>query len=584
MQAQSPLRFTPDIETIKKYELIYAVPANPVVFTGSSSVRRWNALERTFAGYNVLNRGVGGALINDITYHLQDLVFRYNPRQLVIYAGENDLGDKTANADSIFNRTVRLITTVRAKLPTIPVVYISIKPSPVREKVLKTAIQANKLIKNYLQSQTNIRFVDVFTPMLTSDGKLRPELFLPDMLHMNAKGYKIWTKIIEPYLMKPAKIIVPNTSLWDGQKLALAKKKIHKQEYKPAYNNLLKTAQQAYSMQYRTVMDKKKAPASGNKHDYMSLAIYFWPNPDTPDGLPYINKDGQRNPELKEYDAEPKTTMISGVTTLALAGYFSDSIKYSQRAVEILDAWFLNPATRMNPNLDYAQHVPGSSTGRCYGIIDTYNFVSLTDAITLLYASGAMSTAQFESLQQWFGDFTLWLRNSKNGQEEAQTRNNHVVAYDVQLTACALFSGKVDIALDCMKQFANRRIDVQLQPDGSQPEELSRTLAFHYSWYNLTHMIDMAAIAHKYKTDLINYKSADGRCILKALDFLLAYVGKQSEWKWKQIHDWDIVETQLTQELRKISSITGDKNYERRRKQLNRTEPTDITNLIFNLE
>jgi hypothetical protein len=315
----------------------------------------------------------------------------------------------------------------------------------------------------------------------------------------------------------------------------------------------------------------------------MSLAIYFWPNPDTKDGLPYINKDGQRNPELKQYDAEPKTAMISGVTALSLAGYFSGEKKYSHRAAELLDMWFLNPATRMNPNLDFAQHVPGRSTGRGYGIIDTYNFVSLTDAITVLNASGELSKSQYDGLKKWFSDFTTWLLESKNGRDEAVAKNNHGTAYEVQLSACALFAGRPEVAREQIRNFAQKRIFVQIMPDGSQPEELTRTLAFHYSWYNITHMIDMAAIAKHQGVDLLQTVSPDGRSIVKGLDFLTSYVGKQSEWKWQQIHDWHIVEVQLGEELRKLSSISGDMQYENLRLKLGKNSSDDILWLLFSL-
>ena len=374
-----------------------------------------------------------------------------------------------------------------------------------------------------------------------------------------------------------------STNLWDSSKLAKVKESVHSSQYQPAYDALIKKAESALVTHYATVMDKAKTPASGNKHDYMSLAIYFWPNPDTKDGLPYINKDGQRNPELKQYDAEPKTAMIDGVVSMTLAGYFSGDKKYSRRAAELLDTWFLNPATRMNPNLDFAQHVPGRSTGRGYGIIDTYNFVSLTDAITVLNASGELSEAQYGGLKKWFSDFTTWLLESKNGRDEAVAKNNHGTAYEVQLSACALFAGRPEIALEKIRNFAKQRIFVQIMPDGSQPEELTRTLAFHYSWYNITHMIDMAAIAKHQGVDLLKEVSSDGRSIIKGLDFLTSYVGKKPEWKWQQIHDWDVVEVQLGEELRKLSSISGNLQYETLRVKLGKNSPDDICWLLYSL-
>ena len=172
---------------------------------------------------------------------------------------------------------------------------------------------------------------------------------------------------------------------------------------------------------------------------------------------------------------------------------------------------------------------------------------------------------------------------SKNGRDEAVAKNNHGTAYEVQLSACALFAGRPEIALEKIHNFAQQRIFVQIMPDGSQPEELTRTLAFHYSWYNITHMIDMAAIAKHQGVDLLKEVSSDGRSIVKGLDFLTAYVGKQSGWKWQQIHDWNIVEVQIGEELRKLSSISGNPQYEALRVKLGKNSPDDICWLLYSL-
>ncbi|MDP4207372.1 MAG: GDSL-type esterase/lipase family protein [Bacteroidota bacterium] len=202
LSAQDKPHFWDDVQTIKKYDKIYNPPTNPIVFIGSSSIRKWDNLERTFADYVVMNRGIGGAVVNDITYYINDILFPYNPRQIVIYVGENELPDPTATPDSIFNRTKRLLKVIRAKLPEVPIAYISIKPSPVREKFVNKAAEANKLIKNYLASEKNIVYIDIFGSMLTTEGKTRPELFVEDMLHMNLQGYEIWTKAVKPRLLK----------------------------------------------------------------------------------------------------------------------------------------------------------------------------------------------------------------------------------------------------------------------------------------------------------------------------------------------------------------------------------------------
>jgi lysophospholipase L1-like esterase len=199
--AQTQPNFWNDVQTIKNYDKMFQQPPHPILFVGSSSIRKWEHLQQAFGAYNVINRGIGGAVINDITFYLKDLVFAYDPRQVVIYVGENDVIAKDETADTILNRTIKLYQGIRATLPDVPIVYIALKPSPSRDKFMTKAVEANRLIREYLSHQNNTVFVDIFSPML-KDGKSRPELFVGDMLHMNQQGYDIWEKAIKPYLKK----------------------------------------------------------------------------------------------------------------------------------------------------------------------------------------------------------------------------------------------------------------------------------------------------------------------------------------------------------------------------------------------
>jgi len=202
ISAQDKPKFWDDVQAIKKYDQMYMPPANPILFIGSSSIRKWDDLERTFADYVVMNRGIGGAITNDIIYYANDIVFPYHPRQIVIYVGENDAPDEKTTADSILNRTKHLMTVLRTQLPDVPIVYLAMKPSPSRVKYQNKVKTANDLIRAYLKTEKNTTFIDIYTLMLTPDGKLRPELFVEDMLHMNKDGYQIWRDAVEPYLLK----------------------------------------------------------------------------------------------------------------------------------------------------------------------------------------------------------------------------------------------------------------------------------------------------------------------------------------------------------------------------------------------
>ncbi len=157
---------------------------------------------QNIAKFNTLNRGIGGAVVDDITYYLNDLVFPYNPRQIVLYVGENDLPDESESAQDILNKTIALWKGIRAKLPEVPIVYINFKPSPSRDKYALKAVEANKLIKDFILQEKGADYVDVYSLMLDKQGKSMPELFVEDMLHMNRSGYRIWEKAVKHHLLK----------------------------------------------------------------------------------------------------------------------------------------------------------------------------------------------------------------------------------------------------------------------------------------------------------------------------------------------------------------------------------------------
>lgn len=195
--------FWDDVQTIKKYDNMFSAPQYPIVFTGSSSIRKWDNVQYTFAKYSALNRGIGGAVTNDIIRYLNDLVFKYQPKQIIIYVGENDLvvANAIVNVDSVYNRTMVLYQAIRAKMPEVPIVYIGMKPSPSREKIMPMELEFNARIKSFLAADKNAAFVDVY-PLMLDNGKLRPELYVGDKLHMTKLGYAIWEKAVKPYLVK----------------------------------------------------------------------------------------------------------------------------------------------------------------------------------------------------------------------------------------------------------------------------------------------------------------------------------------------------------------------------------------------
>lgn len=285
-----------------------------------------------------------------------------------------------------------------------------------------------------------------------------------------------------------------------------------------------------------SVMDKPVTPPSGDKHDYMSRATYFWPDPSKPDGLPYIRHDGLTNPENRKItDHEEFGRMCTAARALALAWYFTGNAKYANRAALLLRTWFLDPATRMNPNLEFAQAIPGVNTGRGTGLIDTRPLVDAIDAAGLLAGSPAWSVADDKGLHGWFAQYLQWMRTSKNGQAEDAAKNNHGNWYDEQITDMALFLGDRTLAVDILERVKTRRIAVQIEPDGREPLELARTKAWGYSTMSLDALCRLATLGDRVGVDLWNFKTADGRSIRAAIDFLVPYAAGAKKWDYQEI-------------------------------------------------
>ena len=285
-----------------------------------------------------------------------------------------------------------------------------------------------------------------------------------------------------------------------------------------------------------SVMQKGVTPPSGDKHDYMSQAPYFWADPSKPNGLPYIRRDGERNPELKKIsDHDNLGRLGEDSRNLALAYYLTGNTVYADRAALLLRTWFLDAATKMNPNLEFGQGIPGINTGRGIGLIETRSLMPAMDAVGLLAGSKAWSASDQEGMKIWLGQFLNWMRTSDKGKAEDAAKNNHGTWYDLQVTDYALFLGDRQLAVDTLNRVKTRRIAVQVEPDGRQPLELVRTNAFSYSIGNLDGLMQLAWLGQQAGVDLWNYRTPDGRCIRAAVDFLLPYAEGKTPWSYQQI-------------------------------------------------
>ncbi len=311
-------------------------------------------------------------------------------------------------------------------------------------------------------------------------------------------------------------------------------------EYAGALARLRADAERALALPTVAVTDKKRLlPPGGDAHDYYSLSPYWWPDPAKPDGLPYIRRDGEVNPESKQDLDQPRVAELGArVQALALAYALTGEDRYAAGAARQLRAWFLDPATRMSPHLRYAQLVRGNPAERGSGIIDTRWFIEVVDGAALVAGSNSWPPAAADSLRAWMKAYLDWLRASPNGQHEAQARNNHGSWYAAQTAALALFVGDTAY-VKRTAEAARARIGWQIRPDGSQPIELERTRSLHYSGFNAEALSRLAELGRQVGVDLWDYSAPEGGSLRATLDHLADYAGREKSWPGQQIDQED---------------------------------------------
>ncbi len=350
----------------------------------------------------------------------------------------------------------------------------------------------------------------------------------------------------------------------------------------PVLQRLLDDAAKVITQKPRSVLDKKQGLAGIDPHAYVSYAPYFWPNPDKPDGLPFIRKDGKRNAAQVALGDENNAGAIKrAACNLILADYFKSNPEYVKHAALLLRTWFLDPKTRMLPHLDNGQAIPGGVLGRKEGAIEWRDLTTVLLCLELLDKSPVWSVDDQKAMRVWLSDYYTWLTTSKIGVAEKKAGNNHGCWWDVQATALALYLGKTDDARAIAEEFKTKRIVEQLQPDGTLPRELARADSWGYSTFNLTAMCAMADYAKRVGVDLWGYKTTDGRSLRGALEYLIPFADGSKPWPHENDPTHKVDGSKLVLPLLRASQAFGEPSYTERAKTLGKVSWDTLRERLF---
>jgi hypothetical protein len=367
--------------------------------------------------------------------------------------------------------------------------------------------------------------------------------------------------LISFFICTVASAQTPNVLLMDTNRLVTLKKKIQQQDAPTLQlvTALRKQADELLDMKLISVTDKAFTPASGDKHDYMSQAPYFWYDSSKPNGLPYMRKDGVHNPEINKItDHHNLSELDNACRTLSLAWYLTGEATYAAKARMLLHYWFLFDGSKMNPNLNFAQAIPGITNGRGIGIIETIALTGIADAIGLLQSYKPFAETDSKLILQWYTAYLNWMLSSKNGNEEHAAKNNHGTWFYAQVIDFALFTGNTAKAKELVEE-SKKRLDAQIDATGKMQLELDRTNGLGYSTFNLQAWFRVATLAQHAGIDLWKYVNPQGASIRTALDWLLPYALGQKTWTYQQIGAYN--KNSIYQLLLQAAAVYKDTRY-----------------------
>lgn len=328
--------------------------------------------------------------------------------------------------------------------------------------------------------------------------------------------------------------------------------------YKSAYQTLIIEADKDLNFKANPVTNKSIMPPSGDKHDYLSIAPYWWPNPDSPDGMPWSSKDGQVNPQTRGDDTDQVrlSQMFGALENLGFAYYFSNDAKYANKAKELIKIWFIDSDTKVNPNVNYGQGVPGSVVGRSAGIIEWTGISNLVTTMQILNKTGIVDSNYKSQVDTWLTAYLKWLQESDLGKNDDNGTQNHANWYDYQVVGLLMYLDRDVEAKAHVEKAKQKRISIQIEPDGSQPKELARTKSVYYSEMNLRAMSLVADMGTRLGSDLWAFETTDGRSLKKAYGYLRPFAEGKQIWTYQQITTGG-AEKAIEDRLKPLFSIGG---------------------------
>ena len=306
------------------------------------------------------------------------------------------------------------------------------------------------------------------------------------------------------------------------------------------HDRILRLAHDALALEPISITQFRAKLSDGGPNDFYSNGDYWWPDPAKTNGLPYIRRDGETNPGNFVAHRHCVMQLRDAVAALGAAYKITGDDHYAAKAAELLRVFFLDPATRINPNLQFAQAIPGVSPGRGTGIIDTLHLIEVPRAIEAMQGSPALPAEVVAGLKQWFRDYINWMTTSQNGHDEAAAGNNHAVAFWLQVAVFAQFTGDEAQLTECRRRFKEVFVPKQMAATGGFPAELARTKPYGYSIFQLDNMVTLCQTLSTPNDDLWHFALPDGRGIAKAVGFLYPYLADKSTWPHKpDVNAWE---------------------------------------------